>query len=106
MKKTHKKYASICHILLVLCLIFSGCGNDNNVTPTPGPGTSTNSTEKGTRDNTPIVLAPVASGTTTHSCDVATIDTSNAAEGYIMAEYTGTVEKIKLQIKGDRKSVV
>ena len=28
------------------------------------------------------------------------VTVSNSAEGYIMAEYTGTVEKIKLQIKG------
>jgi hypothetical protein len=81
--------------------MFSGCGNSGSGDPSPSPGPSdTTSSEKGSRDNTPVVLSPVASGTTIHSCEVATIDTSNVAEGYIMAEYIGTVEKVKLQIKG------
>ena len=56
--------------------------------------------QKGSRDNTSLVLEPVASGVSSFACDIATIDVSNASEGYIMANYTGTNEKVKLQIKG------
>lgn len=97
MKQKHKHYAFIFHIVLVLCLMLTGCNNGES------PGTSGNnpsSTEQGSRDNTSIVLVPTASGETVHSCDSAIIDTSNASEGYIMASYTGTNEKVKLRITG------
>lgn len=103
MKQIHKKCVLICHILLVLCLMLSGCNNSDNPGPAPGPSTpsgDTTTVEKGTRDNASVVLTPAAPGTTVHSCDVAIIDTSNATEGYIMADYIGTVGKVKLRIKG------
>lgn len=99
MKQKSQKYAFIFHILIILCILLTGCGGND----TPGGTFSSEkitSTEKGSRDNSPIVLTPIASGTTVHSCEVATIDTSNASEGYIMADYTGTNEKVKLQITG------
>ena len=96
MKQTTKKYAFILHIILVLCLLFSGCGNSaGNLS-----STTPNTTEKGSRNNTSIVLSPIASGETVYSCETAIIDTSNVSEGYIMADYTGTNPKVKLQIKG------
>ena len=52
------------------------------------------------RDNTPYCPTPVASGTTTYGNDVTTIDVSNVSDGYIMANYTGTCPKVKLQIIG------
>lgn len=52
------------------------------------------------RDNTPYCPSPVASGTVTYGNDVTTIDASNLAQGYIMANYTGTCPKVKLQIIG------
>lgn len=97
MKQKHKHYAFIFHIVLVLCLMLNGCNNGES------PGTSGNnpsSTERGTRDNTSIVLVPTASGEAVHSCDSAIIDASNASEGYIMASYTGTNNKVKLRITG------
>lgn len=54
----------------------------------------------GTRDNTPFCLIPVASGFTVYSNALASIDASNAAEGYIMVNYKGTNPKVKLQITG------
>lgn len=42
----------------------------------------------------------MASGTVTYGNDVTTIDASNLAQGYIMANYTGTCPKVKLQIIG------
>lgn len=102
MKQTLKKFTLLFHVLFVLCLMFPGCGDPSphEKHPSQADSSSNASTEKGTRDNTSSVLAPVASGVTVFSCDSALIDVSNVAEGYIMADYTGSNEKVKLQIKG------
>lgn len=52
------------------------------------------------RDNTPVCLVPTADGTAETHNDVAVIDYSHADQGYICANYTGTVSKIKLRIIG------
>ncbi len=52
------------------------------------------------RDNTPVCLNPTASGTATDGNELATIDYSNASEGYIMVNYLGSNPKVKLQITG------
>lgn len=44
------------------------------------------------------VLAPVADGALTESNALATIDYSHTSDGYVMAKYTGSVAKIKVQI--------
>lgn len=63
--------------------------------PTPSP-----SPEKtvGTRSNTPQCLTPTAAGIEETHNDVSSIDYSNSSEGYIMAVYTGTNPKVKMQI--------
>ena len=53
------------------------------------------------RDNKPRVLENSADGTATFGGNGATVDYSNASDGYIMAEYEGDNEKIKLQITHD-----
>lgn len=88
-KKTSLVYLSI----LLCCFTLCACG-DSATDETP------KSTEKGSRDNTSVVLVPEAAGTTIHSCDSATVDVSNISEGYIMADYHGTSSKVKLQITG------
>lgn len=55
---------------------------------------------KGTRDNTPVVLKPSADGTTTYGNDTAVIDASNLSEGYIVIDYKGNNASPKLQIIG------
>ncbi|MEA4823916.1 MAG: transglutaminase-like domain-containing protein [Clostridiaceae bacterium] len=45
------------------------------------------------------VLQPEASGKTVYSNDLVKIDASNAAQGYVMIQYTGSVPKIKVQIQ-------
>lgn len=52
------------------------------------------------RDNTPYCPVPVASGSVTYGNDVTTIDASHLEQGYIMANYTGSCPKVKLQIMG------
>lgn len=50
------------------------------------------------RDNTPVILEDKAPGKKTFSGEGATVDYSNASDGYIMAKYSGTNKKVKLQI--------
>lgn len=44
------------------------------------------------------VLTPVADGLLTEANQLATIDYSHTSDGYVMAKYTGSVQKIKVQI--------
>ena len=46
------------------------------------------------------VYVPKASGEKVYSSGAAKIDVSNASEGYIVANYSGSVSKVKLQITG------
>lgn len=93
--------------LLCLCL-FSGCSNnqssgstvkEDNVSSSTAKDFSANNTT-GTRDNTPECLVPVAEGTEETHNDYASIDYSHSNEGYIMARYTGSCPKVKMQITG------
>ncbi len=101
MKNRIRKITILFLMLFLLCTQVIACGGDNSDDNTPAktPETSV-STEKGSRDNTPVVLVPEASGTTIETCDCATIDLSNTSEGYFMVEYTGSVKKVKLQVTG------
>ena len=56
--------------------------------------------EKGSRDNTPVCLVPEASGTTVYENEYAHLDASNMNDGYIVMRYTGSSQKVKLQITG------
>lgn len=54
----------------------------------------------GSRDNTPHCLVPTADSTAETHNEYASIDYSNAAEGYVMVRYTGPSPKVKLRITG------
>lgn len=87
--------------LILLCLLLCACSNQTKPPDTGSDKLSTqNSSSGGTRDNTSEVLVPKASGTDIRQCDVATIDVSNASDGYIMVNYTGDNSKVKLQVCG------
>lgn len=62
--------------------------------PTPEP-----TPETGLRGSTSNCLVPSADGTAETHNEYASIDYSHASEGYIMARYTGTCPKVKMQIK-------
>lgn len=87
-------------ILMSVSVFTSGCGKEEN-TPSGRSGqSSASSTDvENIRDSTPVVLTPEASGEITYEESNAAIDASNASEGYIMLNYTGTNEKVKFQIK-------
>ena len=89
-------------ILLCMSLVFCSCGVENKQS---GGNSATKQSEssqdtKGSRDNTPVVLTGQADGTVTYGSGGVTIDASHISEGYIMVSYTGTNEKVKLQITG------
>ena len=109
------KKKSICAIGIICILSLTGCASavvstDNEQIPcssgnctdsqnrdsVPDSSASLDTSKVGTRDNTPTVLIPDASGTNTLTCKVATVDISNASDGYIMVKYTGTSNKVKL----------
>lgn len=93
--------------ILLISLILTACGNS---TSDVSSGSAGNKNSAGTtthpenidpsmlRDNTSVVYQPEASGTNLLTSSVATVDISNAGEGYIMVKYSGTSPKVKLQI--------
>lgn len=94
-------------ILLCMSLVFCSCGAENKQS---GGNSATKQSEssqdtKGSRDNTPVVLTGQADGTVTYGSEGVTIDASHMSEGYIMVSYTGTNEKVKLQITGSDEVV-
>ena len=52
------------------------------------------------RDNTPVCLETSAPGLCVDGNDFASVDYSNAKDGYIMVEYFGSSPKVKLQLVG------
>lgn len=89
-------------ILLCMSLVFCSCGAENKQSSGDSATKQSESSQdtKGSRDNTPVVLTGQADGTVTYGCESVTIDASHISEGYIMVSYTGTNEKVKLQITG------
>ena len=53
----------------------------------------------GTRSNAVQILVPEATGQEVYSCNEASIDASNKAEGYVCVKYTGTASKVRMLIK-------
>jgi hypothetical protein len=114
------KFRIILLITFLVCSSFlSGCGDSGQAgsaasggSSSSGSGTSSSgdtsggssndgaSGTTGSRDNTPQVLVPSADGDTEYTCDTAVIDASNTSEGYVMVNYTGSNEKVKLQVTG------
>lgn len=78
-------------LLLLCCLLLCGCSGEK----------SSGADHSGSpRDNTPQVLTPSADGTTVYQNDYASIDASNVSQGYVMVRYSGSCEKVKVQITG------
>lgn len=92
--------------LIVLSISLTACSSGGGLT---GEGTSSGGGEssveasakgtKGSRDNRIRVLAPKASGTEVYGNVDASIDASNAADGYVMVRYTGSAAKVRMLIE-------
>ena len=98
-------YRFIPIILLCVCLFTGGCSQNkdqpsatHNQTPATEAASHT--------DHTPQVLTPQADGTKTFTTDTAVIDISHTQEGYIMAKYTGSNAKPKLQLTGTTRTLL
>lgn len=87
-----KKMTSLACIIVILSgILLSGCG---------GSGSSEVDHSGPKRDSTPQVLTPAADGAVVYQNDVAAVDASNTSQGYVMVNYNGSCEKVKLQITG------
>lgn len=89
----HRKSAGICISLLSLILLLSGCGAEE--TFSSAPSASPTGEHRPTQTE---CLRPEAPGTEVARGENYALDYSNAAEGYIMAYYSGDAEKVKVQI--------
>ena len=103
--KTVKTLHSIPCIVLISILsgcMLCSCGklSSSNAVSQISDAATPSSAARGTRDNPPVCLVPSAPGTVVYQNEVAVIDASNAADGYIMVRYTGQNAKVKLQITG------
>lgn len=97
--KSCQMYRFIPIMLLCVCLFTGGCSQNKDQPPAThnqAPATEAASHT----DHTPQVLTPQADGTKTFTTDTAVIDISHTQEGYIMAKYTGSNAKPKLQLTG------
>ena len=83
-------------ILLICALCFTGCDKADGGNGSKGSDTTKN--EAGSRGSTLNVLKWDAPGNEVNANELATIDYSNASEGYICVKYTGSNSKVKLQI--------
>lgn len=87
-----KKMTSLACIIVILSgILLSGCG---------GSGSPEADHSGPKRDSTPQVLTPTADGAVVYQNDVAAVDASNTSQGYVMVNYNGSCEKVKLQITG------
>ncbi|MDD2978647.1 MAG: transglutaminase-like domain-containing protein [Hespellia sp.] len=81
-------------LVLFLSLIISGCSSSSNAA-------KENSEKKSAppRSSAAKVLVPEAPATTVYGNDIVSIDVSNVSQGYIMVNYSGFNDKVKLQIE-------
>ena len=92
--------------LIVLCVSLAACGTMGGPATEDSSGTSSGGAQakeskQGTRDNTIRVLTPEASGTEVYENDDASIDVSNASDGYVMVAYKGSAAKVRMLIDLD-----
>ncbi|MBE5904499.1 MAG: transglutaminase domain-containing protein [Pseudobutyrivibrio sp.] len=90
--------------LIVLCVSLAACGTMGGPATEDSSGTSSGGAQakeskQGTRDNTIRVLTPEASGTEVYENDDASIDVSNASDGYVMVAYKGSAAKVRMLIE-------
>lgn len=95
-------------IITCLSLCLTACGTQGVSNAVSGPGSSissgaqvtdeTETTAKGTRDNTPNCLIPLNDGTSTIGNDLVTIDISHTSDGYVCITYNGDAQRTRLII--------
>lgn len=97
--------------LIVLSISLAACGtlegpssSVSQSTEKPSSGVTKAKESNGNRSNSITVLEPVASGVQVYSNEDASIDASNAEEGYVMVKYTGSAAKVRMLIETPAKN--
>ena len=92
MRKSRKRMTEAVFLALTMVLAVPG-------SIALAEGTKTSSVVTINEDEVPLsARMPDATGTVTYSGGGATIDASNTSNGYLMVKYTGSNQKIKVQI--------
>lgn len=92
MRKSRKRMTEAVFLALTMVLVVPG-------SIALAEGTKTSSVVTINEDEVPLsARMPDATGTVTYSGGGATIDASNTSNGYLMVKYTGSNQKIKVQI--------
>lgn len=88
-------------ILILSVPFFTGCSAKSSESTSAGlSGSSSPKKESGGKKRTTIheYLLPSASGSVVYGNDIVSIDASNVSEGYVMIQYNGGIEKVRIQI--------
>ena len=86
---------------LLLPLLASGCGGHKEGGEEAAAAEDASPAgEHGTRPSEPTVYEPAAPQTQVLGTDTLTVDISNTDQGYVMARYTGSSDKVNIQITG------
>ena len=94
--------------LIVLSISLVACGTLEGSSSVPVKSSSSSNSSaggtkakesQGARTNEINVLVPEASGVDVYSNSDASIDASNAADGYVMVKYTGDAAKVRMLIE-------
>lgn len=105
-----RKISSFLHLLifaLTAASLLTGCGGgqapasdtDTSETANDAPEKDTEKADPGKkRESLRQFLLPEASGTVVYGIENISIDASNTAEGYVMVQYGGSADKVKMQI--------
>lgn len=91
-----KQWTALCAAMMVMALFAGGCAEkpqDVQLTVIEDEAVPLYAKPAGSH-----VRTPQAGGTVVYSNGRATIDASNASQGYVMVQYTGSKDKIKVQV--------
>lgn len=88
--KTRARVLTVSVVILLAAFVLSSCGE----------GSSSGSSSGEKRTTRTEFLSPSASGSTVWSNGDVSVDASNISEGYIMVKYSGSANKIKIQLTG------
>lgn len=99
----HKKILTAClsAFLILSVPFFTGCSvksSENASTGLSGSSSSKKESSGKKRETIHEYLLPAASGTVVYGNDIISIDASNVSEGYVMIQYNGGIEKVRIQI--------
>lgn len=91
-----KQWTALCAAMMAMALFAGGCAEkpqDVQLTVIEDEAVPLYAKPAGSH-----VRTPQAGGTVVYSNGRATIDASNASQGYVMVQYTGSKDKIKVQV--------